>query len=182
MFANPPRSQGLTLVELMVTVSLAGILLGVAAPAFSSLWLDSQRTVAVNALVHGIFLARSTAITRNHEVTICRTSDGQTCSNQMDDWQRGWLVFVNLDRDDPPVRDGSEPLLAVQAAWDNGSITSNRRSYSFRPYQHRVVNGTVVFCDRRGSTEARAVIINTAGRPRVAKRDSENRPLRCPGG
>ncbi len=45
-----------------------------------------------------------------------------------------------------------------------------------------VVNGTLVFCDRRGPMQARAIIINIAGRPRIATRDSDNRPLRCPSG
>lgn len=180
--AHSPRPRGFTLLELIVTLSIAGVLLGLAVPAFGGMWRNSQRTVAVNALVHGIFLARSTALTRRHTVTICRSPDGQACSNGTADWQHGWMVFVNLDRDEPPIRDDNEPVLAVQAAWGTGTITSNRRSYSFRPHQHRVVNGTVVFCDRRGSAEARAIIINSAGRPRVAKRDSENRPLRCPGG
>ena len=33
-----------------------------------------------------------------------------------------------------------------------------------------------------GPAQARAIIINIAGRPRIATRDSDNRPLRCPNG
>lgn len=180
--AHLPRSRGVTLLELMITLAVAAVLLGLAVPSFGGMWRDTQRAVAVNAFIHGIFLARSTAIVRKQVVSICRSSDGQTCSNQTADWQRGWIVFVNHDRDDPPVRDQGEPLLSVQPGWERGTITSNRRAYTFRPHQHRVVNGTVVFCDGRGSTQARAIIINSVGRPRVAKRDSANRPLRCPDG
>jgi type IV fimbrial biogenesis protein FimT len=179
---RPPRCRGVTLLELMMTLAISAVLLGLAAPSFNGMYLDSQRAVAVNALIHAIFLARTTAIVRNHVVSICRSADGETCSNQLENWQQGWIVFVNHDRDDPPVRDPGEPLLAVQAPWAGGTITSNRLAYSFRSFQHRVVNGTVVFCDRRGSAHARAIIINNAGRPRVSKRDSSNRPLRCPDG
>lgn len=177
-----PRNRGVTLLELMVTLAVSAVLLVLAVPSFGGMWLDSRRAVAVNAMIHGIFLARTTAVVRNHVVSICRSSDGETCDNQFDDWQHGWIVFVNHDRDDPPVRDEGEPLLAVQAGWEGGTVTSNRRAYSFRQFQHRVVNGTIVFCDRRGSAHARAIIINSAGRPRVSKRDSSNRPLRCPDG
>ena len=174
--------RGFTLLELMFTVAIASVLLGLAVPAFNGLWLDSQRTVAVNALVHGIFLARTNASLRGRTVAICASHDGQSCAEIGADWQVGWMVFENLDRDSPPTRDEGEPVLAVQAAWPGGSIVSNRRSYSFRPHYHGVINGTLVFCDRRGSTQARAIVINNAGRPRVTTRDSDNRPLRCPTG
>lgn len=180
----PPstRPAGFSVLELMITLSIAGILLGLAAPTFKGLLLDSQRTVAVNSFVHSIYLARSTAATQGRTVSICRSMDGDSCSNSTANWQHGWMVFVNTDRDEPPMRDANERVLSVQAAWSGGTVTSNRRSYSFRPYQHAVVNGTLVFCDVRGPTQARAIIINIAGRPRIATRDSDSRPLRCPNG
>jgi type IV fimbrial biogenesis protein FimT len=182
--ACPPSlpPAGFSLLELLVTLSVAGILLGLAAPSFKGILLDSQRTAAVNSFVHSIYLARITAATQGRTVSICRSTDGDTCSNGTANWQHGWIVFVNNDRDEPPMRDANEPILSVQSAWRGGTVTSNRRSYSFRPYQHAVVNGSMVFCDRRGPTQARAIIINIAGRPRIATQDSDNRPLRCPNG
>lgn len=177
-----PRLAGFSLLELLITLSVAGILVALAAPSFQGILLDSQRTVAVNSFVHSIHLARVTAATQGRTVSICRSTDGDSCSNSTANWQHGWIVFVNNDRDEPPMRDSNEPILSVQAAWRDGTVTSNRRSYSFRPYQHAVVNGSLVFCDRRGPTQARAIIINIAGRPRIATRDSDNHPLRCPNG
>lgn len=174
--------SGFTLLELIVSMSLLAILGGLAAPAFTSMWLDARRTTAVNGFVHSVFLARSTAITSGRTVTICRSTDARTCSHRTDDWQAGWIVFIDTDDDRPPMRDPEERVLEVVQPWRGGHITSNRTSYSFRPDVHRVVNGSMVFCDRRGSSQARAVIINSAGRPRVSSRDSNNRPLRCPSG
>jgi type IV fimbrial biogenesis protein FimT len=180
-FPSRPRTAGFSLLELLVTVSVAGILVGLAAPSFSGMLMDSQRAGAVNSFVHSVYLARSTAATRGHTVTICRSTDGATCSHATANWEEGWIVFVNSDKDEPPMRDEHEQILSVQAPWRGGTVTSNRRSFSFNPYQY-AVNGTLVFCDRRGPTRARAVIINIFGRPRTATRDSENRPLRCPNG
>jgi type IV fimbrial biogenesis protein FimT len=94
----------------------------------------------------------------------------------------GWIVFVNRDRDEPPERDAAEPLIFSSTGSSGVSITSNRRGYSFRPVTQAVVNGTIVFCDARGSTQARAIIISHTGRPRVAQLDADGKPLRCSSG
>ena len=182
MCRSPLQSCGFSLLELVTSMSVLAILGGLAVPAFNSMWLDAKRTTAVNAFVHSVFLARSTAVQSGRTVTICRSTDASTCSHQLDGWQAGWIVFVDTDDDRPPERDPSERVIDVFQSWPGGHITSNRTSYSFRPHIHRVVNGSTVFCDRRGSSLARSVIINSAGRPRVSSRDSNNRPLRCPSG
>ena len=174
--------RGFSLLELIVTLSIAGVLLGLGVPAFTRLLLDSKRTTAVNSFVHSIYLARTSALNYGQTISICRSLDGETCINQTADWQVGWIVFVNADRDEPPVRDANELLLSTRAAKSDPTISSNRRSYSFKPYEHGVINGTLVFCDRRGPTQARAIILNHAGRPRISTRDSNGRPLRCPSG
>jgi len=61
-----------------------------------------------------------------------------------------------------------------------GTVTSNRPYYEFRP-RRRSTNGTTVFCDRRGSAAAKAVIVSYTGRPRVDRVDADGRPLRCAG-
>lgn len=170
--ARPSVSRaGFSLLEVLVALSVAGTLLGLAAPAFNDILLNSQRTAVVNSFVHGIYLARVTAATQGRTVSICRSIDGKTCSNSTANWEQGWIV-----------QDANARILVVQPVWRGGTITSNRRSYSYGPYLHAAVNGTLVFCDRRGPSHARAVIINIAGRPRIATRDADNRPLRCPNG
>lgn len=172
------RSSGVTLIELMISLGVVGILATIAAPGFADLIADSTRTTAVNDLFHALFLARSESIKRGTVVSVCKSTDGLTCAGQAQ-WTTGWMVFANDDADEPPVRDRDETVLAVYQGWSRGRITSNRVAYSFRPYNQGVVNGTIVFCDTRGSEHARAIIVSHTGRPRIARRDSSNRPLRC---
>jgi type IV fimbrial biogenesis protein FimT len=175
------KAAGLTSVELLTALALVAVLAALAAPSFQTLHLNGRRTAAVNGFLHTVFLARSEAIKRGQVVTVCHSSDGQRCDPGVD-WSSGWIVFANRDRDDPPERDARESLIVTSGGWPGVSISSNRRAYSFRPVAQAVVNGTVVFCDARGSAHARAIIINHTGRPRVAQRDPEGKPLRCPSG
>ena len=176
------RTAGTTLVELLTTLTIVAVLATVAIPSFHTFHLNNQRATVVNGFLHALFLARSEAIKRGQIVSVCRSSDGRNCESRSGDWRGGWIVFANRDRDDPPERDSGEDLIASSGGWPDGSITSNRGAYSFRPTTQGVVNGTIVFCDSRGSAYARAIIISHTGRPRVAQRDSEGKPLRCPSG
>jgi type IV fimbrial biogenesis protein FimT len=176
---HPNSARGFNLFELLMAMAVFGILAGLAAPGFNDVILDSRRTAAVNGFVHTVFLARSAAVMSGHIVTLCGSNDGRTC-RQSSEWATGWIVFANSDRDEPPVRDDDEAVLAVQPPWPSGTITSNRNSYSFRPHRQGVVNGTIVFCDRRGPAHARAIIISQTGRPRVSNSDTSGKPLRCP--
>jgi type IV fimbrial biogenesis protein FimT len=171
--------HGITLIELICAVGVLAIVTAVALPGFYALRDDTGRTTAVNAFLHSLLLARSEALKRGSVVTLCASVDAQQCSGRAAEWHLGWIVFANDDFDSPPQRDLEEPLILVHSGWPGGTISSNRASFSLRSTANAVINGTMVFCDSRGSTHARALIINNVGRPRLASRDANNRPLQC---
>ena len=170
-----PGVRGFTLWELLCTLGVAGILLGLGAPALTDFLLDGRRTADANALVLAVQLARSEAAKRGRPVIVCPTADRVHCGGA---FGAGFMVFVNLDDRYPLERTGAEPLLYSHAPEIAGTITSNRPYYEFR-VGRRSTNGTVVLCDRRGTAAARAVIVSYTARPRVADRDADGRPLRC---
>ncbi len=176
------KSAGMTLAELLPTLAIVAILATLATPSFRALQLNGSRAAAVNGFLHAIFLARSEAIKRARIVSVCRSIDGRNCDYRGTDWRAGWIVFVNQDRDDPPERDPADELIVSAEGWPGGSIISNRPAYSFRPVTQGAVNGTIVFCDARGSPHARAIIISHTGRPRLAHKGADGKPLRCPSG
>ncbi len=133
----------------------------------------------MNQLVHAVHLARSEAIKRNGVVSLCPSADGQLCGPAGTAWHRGWIIFVNADRDSPAVRDDGEDLLRVFAPWPGGTVHANRSTLSFRPFGQMGVTATFTFCDERGTRAARAVIISQTGRPRVSDRSASNGPLAC---
>ena len=174
----PIRQQGVTLIELMLCLAMIAGLVGWGAPSFRQVSLNTARAREVNQFVQAVHYARSEAIKRNGVVSLCPSLDGATCTATTG-WQTGWLVFVNLDHDSPADRDVDEDLLRVYEPWPDGQITSNRTTLSFRAFGQSGVTATVAFCDDRGSSAARAVIISQTGRPRVADRNSSGGALAC---
>jgi type IV fimbrial biogenesis protein FimT len=173
--------RGFTLIELLTTVAILAILAVVATPSFDGMIKNTRRRQSIDNFWHAIFLARSEAIKRNNVVSLCKSNNGTQCNNNAGSWSSGWIVFENLDHDYPAQVDNGEPVLRIYDAVEHISVTSNtgRQTFSFSPFAQGAVNGTVVFCDARGSSEARAIIISHTGRPRQSTRDASNRPLDC---
>lgn len=96
-----PRSAGLTLIELMVTVSIAAILAALAVPNLNAFLVKNQASSISSEFARDINRVRIEAISRNACVSICQsTTAGSTdsnnppsCSTTGSDWNRGWLVF-----------------------------------------------------------------------------------------
>jgi type IV fimbrial biogenesis protein FimT len=87
------KAGGFTLVELMVTLLVVAILLGIAVPSFRDAALSSRLTGYANDLVASVQLARSEAIKRNLTVTLCASVNGSTCAAGVG-WEVGWIVLA----------------------------------------------------------------------------------------
>jgi len=173
------RPAGFTLWELLCVLAVAGIVSALGAPVFVDFVLDGRRTADVNAFVLAVQVARTEAAKRGRNVILCKTADRRRCAGGERRFDAGWMVFVNLDDRLPPERAPFEPLLYAHEPEIEGTITANRGYFEFRPGLRRSVNGTVVFCDRRGSAAARAVIVSYTGRPRTDRVDPGGRALPC---
>lgn len=163
--------SGFSLLELLFVLFLAALLLSLGIPALNGVVLDSRRTGDINAFVASVQLARSEAAKRGQPVILCKSSDGLTCGGRETQFDDGWLVV--------PENNEATPLVSYQPR-STGSIRSNRAAFTFRPNFARGTNGTVTFCDHRGSATARNVIISYTGRPRVASTSSRGEPIACP--
>lgn len=172
------RPAGYTLPEVVFVLAIAAGLAGWGVPAFQRLQREAEQTTVAYRFLQAVHFARSEAIKRNAVVSLCPSTDGGTCAPATD-WARGWIAFVNADRDSPALRDLGEELLQVYPGRVRGTIVANRTTLSFRPYGQSGVTTTVTFCDDRGSAAARAVIISQTGRPRMSLQSSSGGPLTC---
>ncbi len=113
--ARPARAQrGFSLVELLVTIAIAGIMAGLAAPSFSRMINANRIQTSASALQGDLMFARTEAVKRGIWVSVCASADQATCSGA-NTWQTGWIVFY--DKAGNGVFDASvDQLLKVRPA------------------------------------------------------------------
>lgn len=86
------RSAGVTLIELMVSIALLGVLLAIGVPSFQSFIESSRIRSATSALEGALKLARGEAVKRNSEVLVCRRVSDTNCQDGTT-WAAGVLIF-----------------------------------------------------------------------------------------
>lgn len=171
------HNRGYTLIELMVALSLLTALMAWALPALAAIAVSAKVHAAAQAMADTLRLARSEAVKHNGRVVVCKSVTGVDCREEAG-WEQGWIVFH--DRNNNGFLDGDEQVLyrehAMAPDLQLRGNTPVSRYVSYTPYgKTRLTSGafqagTFTVCARAGGqTEARQVVINNAGRPRVAK-------------
>ena len=178
--ARLPPVRGFTLWELLVTVTVAGILLGIGVPSFIEFQRNNAIVSAANDLVSGIMAARARAVQLQVPVTLCASPDpaaaNPVCSPTGAGTNGGFVVWIdengNTDANGVPILtdasdgnavvEGGETVVVARAA-PGGTINvtaSNNSGYvSFAPNgRRRDAPGfvqpqilTVLYCDERGN-------------------------------
>ena len=91
------RINGFSLIELLVVITILGVLLALSLPNFQNVIESTTTNSQVKMLLTTLNLARSEAIKRGSNVAICASSDGVDCA--AGNWTNGWLVFVDNNAD-----------------------------------------------------------------------------------
>ena len=107
------ENRGFTLLELMITLLIAGIILSIGVPSFRGVMQNQRMTSATNELVMSLNLAKSEAIKRVVYVSVCKSSNGVTCGDAATSWRDGWIVFANATVANLGVRDFGDELIRV---------------------------------------------------------------------
>ncbi|MCX7069312.1 MAG: GspH/FimT family pseudopilin [Methylococcales bacterium] len=202
MYNHSKPASGFTLLELIVAISIAGILMAMAIPSFSDMMRNNRLTTYANELVTSLNLARSEAVKRGIPVTTRKI----TCTTGTYWSSCGWNVFVddggcsnstNLAVPPPCVTtnngngvlDANEQLLRTYDKLpDNFSLIGNSSFVNRVTYQAdgttNNTGGSFSLCDNSDGninkklykSTSRLIIISTIGRVRMGK-DTDNDEL-----
>lgn len=149
--------SGFTLLELMITVVVLAILVGIAVPSLGDATLAGKLAASANDLVAGVAMGRSEAIKRNAVTSLCVSSDGASCGSG--GWDQGWIVIS-----------GSTVIQKHSAAPTGFKVTSSVAKIDFQPTGVGNTQANITVCrsaPKVGSQE-RVVNVSATGRAYVS--------------
>jgi type IV fimbrial biogenesis protein FimT len=167
------RSTGLTLLEMLVALAILGIMAAVGVPSLMDTVNRMAVTSAARTISSSLSLARSEAVKRGSDVSICPSADGTDCES--DNWAGGWIVFVDAngdaDGDTGSVDAGDTVIRVFDPLSDivmDAAPATDLLTYDSKGYGQLAALTTFTICPLDGDeTVAKEVEISLSGRARI---------------
>lgn len=150
-FARIDKGLGFTLIELIIVITILGILTSIALPAFTGFISDQRIKTASFDVISTLMLARSEAIKRNTNVTV--TSVGSN-------WANGWSVTATMG--------GAITTISSQAAYKKLTI-KGPASLSYNSSGRLATAASTIEISNNDSSSVRCISIDLSGRPNSKK-------------
>ncbi len=190
------KHSGFTLIEIMITMGIVGVLLTLGVPSLKSFMQSNQLIATTNEMLTTLHIARSEAIKLNKRVSICDSNDGKTCAN-VGDWTSGWIVFTDATGATPGdltntglpcvaanvntdcilrIHDAiADPLLTATGIYDSNNAVITSFTFTSRGLPKgangAAQSGIFSICSFDSSDtviDSRAVVLSLSGRVRVS--------------
>lgn len=150
------RNQcGFTLIELMVTITIATILMMVAVPSFVQFRRNTGLSDAVSGFITSANTARANAMKQGRNTFLVPTDNALG-------WKSGWLVFADADWDGAYTAGTDELVSSHEAVPDDVVITTQAGDTLGSKYL--MFNGSGYPRMKNGSIASGNMVMNTADR------------------
>lgn len=166
------RGKGFTLIELMVTIAVLGILLAVAVPSFVSMVANNRSVAASNELMTALNMARAEAVRRGSRISICPSSNGTACSGSGGAWASGWIVFTDSASSDTAATATVHVVLSRHGALPSGAVVTSGPTFVRFSGLGTAPRGVASFSIKVSpcsGSNARAIQISASGRVAMAQ-------------
>jgi len=159
-------SHGFTLIELVITMAVLGIVLAFGIPAFNGVIENNRVTTQANSLLGAVNYARSEAVKRGEIVSL---------QSEVGGFGNGWCVIVGpLDNcEDPEVlrEFGAVRAVIVDAGGTTG-VSFDNRGYRLAPAGNVVIGMQSDNCQTNADGR-RELTVSTAGRASLTREECE---------
>ncbi|MCR9258647.1 MAG: GspH/FimT family pseudopilin [Pseudomonadaceae bacterium] len=160
------KSNGFTIIELLVALTIAAVMMAFALPAFNDFTVQRQMTANVNQFISAISYARSEATRLGGDVSL----QAEDASDDENEWGPGFCVTAGDPGDcNNPLRvfrlEGTVTLNAEGVMDDEPTMTFNSRGLL-----QDDLAGTIELCGVDADDDpGRLVTINALGRANVER-------------
>jgi type IV fimbrial biogenesis protein FimT len=129
-------------------MGIVGVLMAIGIPSYKYVTNANRISAEINGLLGDLQFARSEAIKEGQTVSVCVSNDGATCLSADYAWNKGWIVFSDINGDGILQTANGDLLLRAQRTFSGadtfsannsiGAITFNREGFA------SVNNGTLI--------------------------------------
>ena len=161
------KSSGFTLLELIITVGIIGVVTAIAVPSIGVYIKNDRLTTNINTLVAHLAYARNEAVTRSVQVGLCASNNTTSCAGN--NWSLGWILFVDADNNGGFTA-GEEILRVKQTLQGSNTLTNSNGGNSIVIYDNRGFSpnssGSFSLCDDRLTANLKSISLSVTGRVR----------------
>jgi len=170
------RSRGMSIIEVMLTVAILGVLAAMATPSFTTVIKNSRIRTQASDLMVNLAVGRAESAKRNVRVTLCPsntyTATPPSCNTGTltTNWAQGYIVFADVNQNGT-FNSGTDELIAVGEALSGGNtlvsagLTANQLQFRASGNSNvTAAGGTFKLCDDRAGNFGRLITVTVTGR------------------